>query len=97
MSIPAYRNESYLPAQISQTADIWSLGCVFPLAATWIVMGSFGIEQFDELRVEGRARPIDKYSHHPDPPIGQAPLGKGNPFHDNKSVIPEVVKWHALL
>jgi hypothetical protein len=30
--------------------DIWFLGCVFLVAATWVVLGYKGIQEFDKLR-----------------------------------------------
>src|SRR5436190_15235802 len=37
---------------VSQRVDTWSLGCVFSLAATWVVLGYGGIHQFERLRKE---------------------------------------------
>ena len=45
---PEYPGGSKLP--VPQTIDIWSLGCVFSLAATWIILGYRGLCQFQKLR-----------------------------------------------
>jgi serine/threonine protein kinase len=38
-----------------QTVNIWSLGCVFSMAATWIVLGFPGVNQYGSLRAKGIA------------------------------------------
>jgi len=38
--------------QVSPAYDIWSLGCVFTEAATWIVTGSAGLQNFVDARAE---------------------------------------------
>lgn len=45
---PEYPGQSELP--VPQTIDIWSLGTVFSLAATWLILGYRGLCQFQKLR-----------------------------------------------
>lgn len=42
--------DSDKPAKILQSSDVWSLGCVFSAAATYVVLGHHGIHQYDQLR-----------------------------------------------
>ncbi|WYZ36955.1 hypothetical protein EsH8_II_000461 [Colletotrichum jinshuiense] len=42
-----------------QQADIWSLGCVMSVAATWITMGRKGIKAFREKRATKTAGRVD--------------------------------------
>ncbi|KAG6356312.1 hypothetical protein INS49_015699 [Diaporthe citri] len=66
---------------VTQGIDIWSLGCVFSVAATYVVAGKEGVKQYRLLR----QRALRKLG-----------LGIGDPFHDN-SVLPEVTRWHQYL
>ncbi|KAL8716475.1 MAG: hypothetical protein Q9225_006202 [Loekoesia sp. 1 TL-2023] len=87
----------FVPAEVSQASDIWSLGCVFSLAATWIVLGGTGIEQFDKLRQSCRER-RDVQTYQPfDHAHDRAALPSHNAFHDNAAVLPEVTEWHQFL
>lgn len=45
---------------VAQTIDIWSLGCVFSIAATWVVLGYQGIRQYNWMREKA----ISKIIHH---------------------------------
>lgn len=57
---------------LPQSIDIWSLGCVYSMTATWLVLGYEGIEQFGNLRETAIAaigffRKMDSFNH-PNPP-----------------------------
>lgn len=67
---------------VTQGIDIWSLGCVFSVAATYVVAGKEGVKQYRLLR----QRAISK--------LGQ---GYGDAFHDTRKVLPEVTQWHKYL
>ena len=71
---------------VTQTIDIWSLGCVFSIAATWVVLGYPGIRQF----VKVRQTAINRLS-------SKQPSGLGDTFHDSREVLPDVTSWHSLL
>src|SRR4051794_10282444 len=36
--------------EISHSSDVWSLGCVLSVAATWLVLGKQGVADYAELR-----------------------------------------------
>lgn len=67
---------------VTQGIDIWSLGCVFSVAATYVVAGKEGVKQYRLLR----QRAILKLGH-----------GYGDAFHDTRKVLPEVTQWHEYL
>lgn len=77
---------------MSQAIDIWSLGCVFSLAATWVSLGLRGIYQFQAMREfvhEQRALAASQ---------NQATNeSHGDHFHDGHQVLEDVIRWHELL
>ncbi|MCJ1308075.1 hypothetical protein MMC25_001726 [Agyrium rufum] len=90
---PECRNtETSLP--VSQTIDVWSLGCVFSVAATWVVLGYQGIQQFDKLRRKAKKMiwHSPRSSKQRDPPPDDVDW-----FHDGRSVLPDVIEWHSAL
>src|SRR6266480_2078456 len=89
---------------VSQRVDTWSLGCVFSLAATWIVLGYGGIKQFESLRKDAvkaaRLSAIEKNAKSENPlPEAQLriPPVDDDSFHDGKEVLAEVTQWHKVL
>ncbi|KAK8046124.1 Protein kinase-like (PK-like) [Apiospora saccharicola] len=62
--------------------DIWSLGCVFSVVATWIILGADGVTQYSKVRQKARQRRVDIIS---------------DSFHDDNQVLPEVTAWHDYL
>ncbi|KAL8972470.1 MAG: hypothetical protein Q9197_002763 [Variospora fuerteventurae] len=78
---------------VLQTIDIWSLGCVFSIAATWVVFGYQGIKQFTRIRetaIEAiRVRQRGSRSN--------SNLSAGDYFHDGHSVLEAVTSWHRIL
>ena len=79
---------------ISEVIDLWSLGCVFSIAATWVVLGYQGIQQFEKLRRNAIMKTQrTRYVH-----------GSSEPtaidcdwFHNGKDVLPDVISWHRVL
>ncbi|KAJ4419040.1 hypothetical protein N0V82_005163 [Gnomoniopsis sp. IMI 355080] len=67
---------------VTQGIDIWSLGCVFSVAATYVVAGKEGVKQYRLLRQRSCSK------------LG---LGMGDVFHDTENVLPEVTLWHKYL
>jgi serine/threonine protein kinase len=65
-----------------QLLDIWSLGCVFSTAATWIALGSRGLREYEQRRVS--------FMRH----LKKDPVAM---FHDGEKVISAVSDWHTLL
>jgi hypothetical protein len=80
---------------LPQEIDIWSLGCVFSLAATWIVLGYDGIENFKRLRMNAVERAIKRLKSRE--PKSKVRLTAGNFFHDGHTVLPEITQWHQFL
>lgn len=65
-----------------QAADMWSLGCVFSEAATWLILGPPGLTQYTRLRKDA---------------IRHKGTVQNDCFHDGCSVLPEVRQWHGYL
>ncbi|KAF4900348.1 Serine/threonine-protein kinase mph1 [Colletotrichum fructicola] len=76
-------SNSNLP-QVDQTSDVWSLGCVLSVAATYVVLGTQGVLIYNRLRRQEISCREDN----------------GNiddTFHDGSRVLPEVTDWHKYL
>lgn len=74
---------------LSQSIDIWSLGCVLSYAATFVVLGYDGFNPFYHLR----KRAIEKF-------MAANPgtnLKDDDAFHNGQDVLPEVSQWHQFL
>ncbi|CAH0046485.1 unnamed protein product [Clonostachys solani] len=77
----------------SQSIDTWSLGCVFSVVATWVILGptfyqAYGFIRQDAiktLRESGAGLP-----HTPGPYCDDA-------FHDGSNVLSAVTDWHTHL
>ncbi|KAK7444685.1 hypothetical protein Landi51_08497 [Colletotrichum acutatum] len=67
---------------ITQTSDVWSLGCVFSIAATYVVLGPQGVLIYDRIR---RAGILEKTGDVSDT------------FHHDDKVLSEVTEWHRYL
>lgn len=84
-------------SMLHQTIDIWSLGCVLSIAATWVALGYQGIRQYSEFRKkalknvkyqsvsEGSSESLSDQAH------------SNDYFHDRHDVLPEVTSWHKSL
>ncbi|KAI0868469.1 hypothetical protein GGS24DRAFT_513378 [Hypoxylon argillaceum] len=77
-----YRPERLVEPEVTQGSDIWSLGCVFSVAATYVVLGKEGVKQYRLLR-QGA--------------IAKLGIGIGDPFHDKEQVLSVVTDWHKYL
>lgn len=88
-----YRRGTMAP--VHRAIDIWSLGCVFSIAATWVVLGDKGIPMFEEMRRQA----IMKFRvHRPSHPSARpVELAKGDYFHDSQDVLEVVLLWHKYL
>ncbi|KIW28384.1 uncharacterized protein PV07_08052 [Cladophialophora immunda] len=88
-------DERYRPA-VSRAVNIWSLGCVFSVAATWVVLGASGVRRFDKLRqLEWEKAATRRAISGEGVQAGDGWLRDS--FHDGKDVLPEVLEWHAFL
>lgn len=86
-----------IPSKVEQTIDTWSLGCVFSIAATWVVLGYQGVRQYNEIRekavqrlVEGQEKILSAQRKTP-------LLTQGDYFHDGRCVLAAVLDWHDVL
>ncbi|KAI1122268.1 hypothetical protein F5Y10DRAFT_271233 [Nemania abortiva] len=77
-----YRPDRLVEPEVTQGSDIWSLGCVFSVAATYVVLGKEGVKQYRLLR----QRAIESLG-----------IGIGDPFHDKEKVLSAVSDWHRYL
>jgi hypothetical protein len=73
-------------ALVPRSIDIWSLGCVFSVAASWMVLGAEGLYQFTRIRQIAVSNLLVQ---------NEAPIG--DYFHDGTNVLPEVLQWHEYL
>lgn len=92
-------------AEVDQTIDIWSLGCVFSMAATWIILGYQGVFQYSLVREKALKIILDTIKEDDDThPLltSHGRNAKVKPrqldcFHDGSNVLKEVVSWHTVL
>lgn len=82
-----------LKQEISQSFDIWSLGCVYLEFVTWMLLGADGLEKFRQIRLDDTgSRPklrIDNF---------YALMGKGKNRHAKVKESVETVSYsyHAI-
>jgi hypothetical protein len=81
---------------VLRSIDIWSLGCVFSVTATWVVLGDQGIRQFTTLRERVVREKIEQAK------MAQlrndlVTLQPGDYFHDGERVLEVVHNWHQHL
>ncbi|KAJ0381048.1 hypothetical protein COL26b_000890 [Colletotrichum chrysophilum] len=62
--------------------DVWSLGCVLSIAATYVVLGTQGVLIYNQLRQQA---------------IFNATTSKSDAFHNGTNVLQEVLYWHQYL
>jgi hypothetical protein len=78
---------------VSQSVDLWSIGCIFSMTATWIVLGYQGIRQFDYIRT----RAISDIVRHTRAKGNEPAITEGDFFHDGSDILPAVKEWHKYL
>lgn len=84
-------------SQVQRTIDIWSLGCVFSIAATWVVLGYDGIRQFRTFRDSAVQRTMKEQASAQPPAANAVDLTRGDYFHDGNDVLHDVREWHNFL
>ncbi|KAJ9660233.1 hypothetical protein H2201_006979 [Coniosporium apollinis] len=84
------------PVAVSQMIDTWSLGCVFSMAATWVVLGYQGIGQFHKVRKDAVEKITDERAK-AKTALPIPPLRSIDTFHDGREVLADVRNWHTLL
>lgn len=83
--------------RFSQSIDTWSLGCVFSIAATWVVLGYQGTLQYSKVRRKAIEKLVQQYSSRSADLPSKAYLINGDYFHDGSEVLPDILKWHNVL
>lgn len=89
-----YARRQDFQVHVTQSVDIWSIGCVLSMAATWLVLGYQGIGQFRIIRqkaIDGLVRQQQNDTS------GGETIMHGDFFHNGREVLPEVKQWHLLL
>jgi hypothetical protein len=89
-----YVRQRDFQVHVTQSVDIWSVGCVLSTAATWLVLGFQGIGQFRIIRQKAIEALAQQQQH--DTPGGET-IMRGDFFHNGSEVLPEVKQWHRLL
>lgn len=92
---PEYPGRSDHP--VSQAIDIWSLGCVFSLAATWITLGSSGVELFHVVRQRAIKMYIEAQRRQTESHNQTTNVSEGDQFHNGREVLDAVTMWHEYL
>jgi hypothetical protein len=85
------------PSNVAQTIDTWSLGCVFSIAATWVVLGYQGICQFNEMRWKAIRKILRDQEALPITQWSKSSLGQGYYFHDGCQALAAVSEWHNVV
>ncbi|OQV04540.1 Protein kinase domain-containing protein isoform 1 [Cladophialophora immunda] len=88
---------SQVISQVKRTIDIWSLGCVFSIAATWVVLGYDGIRQFRAFRDTAVREAMKKQNLDPNARAEGVKLTRGDYFHDSNDVLQAIGDWHLFL
>jgi hypothetical protein len=92
-------------ASVSQKFDIWSLGCVFSEAATWLILGYRGVELFTLVR---KSLQLVGHNIHDDDKTEDSDLSDQSDdelkkirgfdrFHDGSDISKTVTDWHEHL
>lgn len=86
-----------------QTIDVWSLACVFSMAATWVVLGFQGVCQYQLVRetalksllgiIKDDDHPLLQFLRVP----ARAKPQKVDCFHNGTEILREVAGWHSVL
>ncbi|KAI9767404.1 MAG: hypothetical protein M1839_004508 [Geoglossum umbratile] len=82
---------------VTQSIDIWSLGCVFSIAASWVVLGYPGIPQFHKMRQNAIDKLVAEQNPGSSTRNGVPSLIPGDYFHDGEKVLADVLEWHKFL
>lgn len=90
---------------VSQHFDIWSLGCVFSEAATWIALGDRGIKLFQLVRKSGQLGDLNTFDQGKAPENGSSVtdiddmsltgIHGRDQFHDGTKMSSTVKDWHT--
>ncbi|CAO2655474.1 Nn.00g105380.m01.CDS01 [Neocucurbitaria sp. VM-36] len=95
--------EVFSQATVHQTIDTWSLGYVFSMAATWLILGYQRVCQYQIVREKalGSLLKAIKEDGHPllvsQRSTVDAKPEKVDCFHNGTDVLTEITSWHTLL
>ena len=92
---PEYPGRSEHP--VSQAIDIWSLGCVFSLAATWIIQDHTGVDLFHKVRQRAIKKHIEAQRDQTMSHNQIITVSEGDQFHNGREVLDAVTEWHKYL
>lgn len=92
---PEYPGRSEEP--VSQAIDIWSLGCVFSLAATWIIQDHTGVDLFHKVRKRAIKKHIEAQRGQIISHNRITTVSEGDQFHNGCEVLDAVTEWHKYL
>lgn len=70
---------------------------MFSIAATWVVLGYQGIQQYNVIRQKAIQRIISDQQKLPATQRPTIPLSERDYFHDGVNVLSDVLKWHLVL
>ncbi|VUC32782.1 unnamed protein product [Clonostachys rosea] len=73
----------------SQSIDTWSLGCVFSVVATWVILGPTFYQAYGFIRQDA-IKTLREFPNKPGPYCDDA-------FHDGSKVLRAVTDWHTHL
>ena len=92
---PEYPGRSEHP--VSQAIDIWSLACVFSLAATWIIHDHSGVDMFHKVRQRAIKKYIEAHRNQTESHNQTPKVSEGDQFHNGREVLDAVTEWHKYL
>lgn len=72
-----------MPTTVDQSVDIWSLGCIYSVVATWVIHGWEAVDEY----VEMRRRAIE----------AELGITDNDCFHDGRRVLPQIRKHHKSI
>lgn len=78
-----------------RACDIWSLGCVLSIAATWVILGRPGIRQYRDLRLNASAAQLQPAPSNPN--FSGTRIIKTDRFHNGVEALAEIRQWHDFL
>jgi hypothetical protein len=78
-------------------SDIWALGCLFSLVATWMVLNKSGVAQFNRIRRRAIQKIIFSQLWEKRDVMAMQFGMPHDFFHNGREILPAVTEWHALL
>lgn len=76
---------------------MWSLGCVFSVAATWIILGHNGVIEYERIRQLATRKLVQARQTRNLASNQAQEVTEGDQFHDGHEVLEAVTHWHQYL